>query len=415
MSMVTEHRVGEDASKSVAVVLAGGGARGAYEVGVLSVLLPALARRGERVDVFVGTSVGALNVAWLAANMHRDVDELVALAIELWQDIRFDWVLGRIASARNVAELLPYGVQLFGVRRAKITGLLDSSPLRKTVPELIDFAQLEDNVERKVIRAAAVIATSALTGRSVVFEHGVSAPPVDNVRRIDYVAGSIQPEHVLASAAIPTLFPAVEVYHPPVAAGWYFDGGTRLNTPIKPALALGAEKVIVVGLNSTAGAPSQLAGKAEPDVFQGAGQILQALLADPLTHDIRTLATINHLVAQTGTPDNASHKIVPYVFVAPRTRGHIGAIARRVFREHYRPSLRRLAAREAALLGWLMCSGSSPEHADLLSYVFFAPEFAEELVRAGRNDAHAWLDTPHDDGPWQHGPLAPARRPKSSA
>src|SRR5436305_1584226 len=88
-------------------------------------------------------------------------------------------------------------------------------------------------------------------------------------QRPDVVAGEIDGDHVRASAAIPALFPAVEVERPGDAAGWYFDGGTRLNTPIKPALALGAQRLIVVGLNSLSRAPTR---DRRPDLFDAAGE-----------------------------------------------------------------------------------------------------------------------------------------------
>ena len=97
---------------------------------------------------------------------------------------------------------------------------------------------------------AGVVATSALTSRSVVFHSGGDSPAPDHRREIDYVATRLLADHVLASAAIPAIFPAAHVEQPPIAAGWYFDGGTRLNTPIKPALKLGAERMVVVALTS---------------------------------------------------------------------------------------------------------------------------------------------------------------------
>jgi predicted acylesterase/phospholipase RssA len=113
-----------------------------------------------------------------------------------------------------------------------------------------------------------VVATSAATNRSVVFHDGLASPPPDHLRGIDYVKTPLSEEQVLASAAIPAVFPAVHVDAPRRARGWYFDGGTRLNTPLKPAL-------------------------------EGAGQILSGLLGDQLTSDVQTLATINTLTRAT--------------------------------------------------------------------------------------------------------------------
>jgi NTE family protein len=161
--------------------------------------------------------------------------------------------------------------------------------------------------------SAAVVATSALTGRSVVFHPGGTPDEVrDDKRGIDYVPTVLDEQHVRASSAIP----AVEVTDGP-AAGWYFDGRTRLNPPIKPALSLGAERVIVVGLNSIAPATDQIAGPARLDGFAGAAHVIDALLADPLVEDMQTLTTINELVGRRRT---AHDRRVPYVSIAPPGR-----------------------------------------------------------------------------------------------
>src|SRR5205814_3300521 len=101
-------------------------------------------------------------------------------------------------------------------------------------------------------------------------------------------------QHVRASAAIPTVFPAVRVGTPQSARGWYFDGGTRLNTPIKPALALQADRVVVIALNSLRGG----GGRGRPDALDGASQLVQAVLVDPLVHDVQTLATPNMTIGE---------------------------------------------------------------------------------------------------------------------
>src|SRR5919202_4994765 len=120
-----------------------------------------------------------------------------------------------------------------------------------------------------MLHASSVTTTSALSSRTVVFHAGGPNPERDRIRQIDYVETPLVPEHVLASGAIPGLFPAVHVPAPEHARGWYFDGGTRLNTPIKPALELGADRIVVIGLNSVARGPDELAGDDKPDVFEG--------------------------------------------------------------------------------------------------------------------------------------------------
>jgi NTE family protein len=230
----------------VALILAGGGARGAYEAGVLSVLLPVLEQRGELPRVVIGTSVGALNAGFIAANAHVPTAEMTARAVEIWETMTWRDVARGVASAASLKRVFEYAGEVLGVPRARIESLLDPEPMRRTVRDRLDFPQIERNVGAGRLDAVGVVTTSGLTGRSVVFHTGLESPPRDDGRGIDYVAAPLTAEHVLASASIPGVFPAVHVDRPEPARGWYYDGGTRLNTPIKPALALGAKRVIVI-------------------------------------------------------------------------------------------------------------------------------------------------------------------------
>lgn len=401
----------EVAQETVGLVLAGGGARGAYELGALSVLLPYLERRGERPRVIVGTSVGALTCSYLAARAHEPAERVVDDGCRIWSELTFEQILAPILSPRAVARIVRYLGQFLGVPGLRLESLLDPAPLRDTVRRVVSFEQLERNVAAGALERAAVIATSALTSRSVVFHRGSDSLVADLGRGIDCVGTELTDEHVLASAAIPGLFPAVHVATPDRAGGWYHDGGTRLNTPIKPALALGAERVVVVALNSIAAGPEHLASERQPDALEGAGQLVQAVLIDPLVHDVRQLAAVNRIVMEAGGDEQGSpaagKRLVPYIFVAPLRRHAVGELAMRVFRAHYKRARHALRSPDLAFLGRVVAGGSDPLHGELLSYLLFAPEFAEALVELGRQDAERWLAQPHDDGPWQLGPLAP--------
>jgi NTE family protein len=372
-------------SERVALVLAGGGARGAYEAGALSVLLPALETRGERPDIVLGTSVGALNAAFVAATAHRPAAEVAEQARAIWGGIEYDDVLEPLVSPGSLARLAGYLGETFGVPRARAYSVLDPSPLAKTLPEKIDFKQLRRNIDDGALESAAVVATSARTARSVVFHHGGTPDAEhDDKRGIDYVAGVIRMQHVLASAAIPALFGAVELY----PNDWYADGGTRLNTPIKPALALGADRVIVVALNSLA--PADFAGR--PDVHTGIGSILQALLTDQLAQDVRTLQTVNELVGD--RDEVAGRRPIGHLVVAPERPDAVGALARTVFAEHYAGAAGALHHRDIATLGHAVAGGSDAAHGELLSYLFFASEFTRALFDLGAADAERRLASP---------------------
>jgi NTE family protein len=388
---------------AIAVVLAGGGARGAYEIGALSVLLPELADRGERPTIFVGTSVGALTATWLAAHADATVDRLVDDALGIWPTIRFRDVLRPLIT---VGGSLRVGRYLLGatVGHGRLEALLDPEPLTDTVERLIPFGRLERNVAEGRVTAA-VVATAAHTGRSVVFTATSGEVPGEDHRRgIEYVkTAALTGEHIRASAAIPTAFPPVHVST--AKPGWYVDGGTRMNTATKPALALGARRLVVIGLNGTDPDPAEEHDDERPDALSGAAHLVQGLLADPLAADIRTLASTNELLLAGAGEVDTTKSPVPYIFVAPRRRDAIGELAREVYQDHFTGPKSLVSGRDLALLGRLLSADRSDMHGELFSYLCFAKQLAEELTACGRADARTWLDGQHDDGPWRLRPL----------
>lgn len=398
------------AQERVGLVLAGGGARGAYEVGVLSVLLPALEARGQRPTVLVGTSVGAINVAYLAANADLSADDAVAGGIELWRSLRWDQVLAPLLAPSTALRALCYVSDVLGVPGAILTGLLDTTPLRQTVRRVIDFDRLHRNIEAGLLDATAVVGTSVATTRSVVFVEGQPVPSEDEGQGIDYVAARLDGEHVRASAAIPALFPAVHVSGPSPARGWYVDGGVRLNAPLRPALSLEADRVVVIGLNAIPPVPSRLASDDRPDAFQGAADLLNGTLVNQLVEDVRDLARVNVLLGDRGdqvvAADGWRYRRVPFIYITPRAGEDIAGLAERIFEKHYE-GLEAMRSVDLALFARLI-GGDGAGHGDLLSYLFFAPEFATALIELGRADAQRWL-TAHTgpEGPWQLGAADP--------
>ena len=279
------------------LVLGGGGARGAYASGALSVLLPELK---DQVRVIVGTSAGALIAAYLVANWHRSVEEAIEDGLRFWRELRFGDVCAPLMAPAGVARFARYVGEFLPVSTMHARSILHPEPLKETLDKLVDFDRLSENIRERGV-ALGVVATPARSNRSVVFhEGGIARHRDDPLRGIEYVAThKLGAEHILASSAIPALFPAVRVTTPMQAPGWYYDGGPRLNTPIKPALWLGAERVIVIALNSVASSTAPADG--QPDFYVGAAHLLHAALGDPLAQDIRTLANTNALIG-TGLP-----------------------------------------------------------------------------------------------------------------
>ncbi len=406
--MVTANDQGEnqrERSKGrIALVLAGGGARGAYAMGALSVLAPVLQERGERVEIIVGTSVGGINAAYLAANAHLPLSEAAAGGVEVWRGLRYRDAMRSLLAPPAIKRLVWFVGTCLSIPVGAVPSLLDTAPLRKTLNRIIEFGRIADNVadEASPLHSVSVVATSYETGRSIVFHQGGETPPANEERAIDYVATHLSDVHVRASAAIPVIFPAVEVDEPASCCGWYGDGGVRLNAPLDPALALGAERVIVIGMNSSV-VPEESPATTKPDLFDAAASLL-GVLADQLTTDVATLTTINEAIERGAHPGKEGpRRTIPYIFVVPCDRLRIGRIAREVYQRRYRSVRAILRSPNLALLGRILDAARNAMHGELFSYLFLGREFMDELIELGRADAQRWLDTEHDEWPWRIG------------
>ena len=386
----------------VAVVLPGGGARGAYEVGALSVLLPALAARGENVSIWCGTSVGAINSAVMASSAHLPVAEQVEHAVAVWEGLRRQDVIARLlgpGGARMMFRLLAHGL---GVPGVALASLLDPSPLTPTLDRWIDWRRLARNVATGSVDAVCVVATLLSTGKPVGFAsvRGEVPSRVDN--EIRYVKTRLTGEHVRASAAIPVLFPTVEVTSPRTARGHYTDGGTRLNSPIKPAIELGATKVIVVGFEPFGHGAELPRAPRKPSIADVSANVLDGLLVDQVTHDLHRVAAINSFFVEGhsagSVSDARSYRIarglapyrpISYALVAPRQRGLIGRMAEATFNRRY-GRLRALRNVDFAVMARALGAGSR-SRGELLSFLLFDREFIAALADLGRRDARRWL------------------------
>jgi len=350
---------GEPAGGRIALVLAGGGARGAYEMGALSVLAPVLEARGEEVEIIVGTSIGGINAAFLAANAHRPLSEAAARGEEVWRGLQYRSAMRSIISPAGLLFLIRFIGTLLSLPVKAAPSLLDTAPLRKTLNRVIEFARL---------------------------------------RAIDFVEAKLTNVHVLASGAIPVIFPAVEVTEPASCRGWYGDGGLRLNAPLDPALALGADRVIVIGLNSAV-IPDDRPTPTKPDLFDGASSLL-SVLADQLTSDVAELTAINEAITH---GEDGAHRKIPYIFIVPSDRLTIGRIAVEVYKRRYKSVAALLRTPNLALLGRITDAARNPMHGELYSYLFLCRDFVDEMIALGRADAQRWLDAEHDQWPWRIG------------
>jgi NTE family protein len=393
---------GDAARPTVAVVLPGGGARGAYEVGALSVLLPALEARGERVSVYCGTSVGAINASTLASLAHLPVQEQVEEMLARWRNLRKRDVIAPIAGGGGARTTLRLLAHVLGVYRVSLASLLDPTPLRSSLDRWTDWRMVARNVERGVIDSVCVVATSLESGGPVGFVSSRDSAPGPSDDGLRYVKTRLRGEHVRASAAIPLLFPAVEITTPRTARGHYIDGATRLNSPIKPAIHLGADRVIVVGLEPFALAPPRASAPHEPRIADVAANVIDGLLVDQVGHDMRRVAAINSFFAEgasTGTSRAARayrlargfrpYRPISYALVSPRRRGEIGRLADTIFERRF-GGLRGLLDPDYILLSRLL-GGRTRSRGELLSFMMFDSEFAEALIELAQRDARRWL------------------------
>jgi NTE family protein len=399
---VSEH---ERASGRVAVVLPGGGARGAYEIGALSVLLPRLEAAGERVSIYCGTSVGAINVAMLASRAHLPAREAVGEAVDMWRSLRSNDVLARGAVARGAINALRLAAESVLGGRARHPGLLDTGPLKRTLERSISFKQLALNVRESHLDAACVLATGLADDLPTAFVACRDSADLHTAsEQIRYVRAHFAPEHVLASAAIPLLFAPVEIGAPRAAAGFYIDGATRLNTPLKPALDLGAERLIVIGFEPLAVTRRARARGRAPQLADVAANLLDRLMLDQVTADLHRLAAINlfFTARASGDPQHTRaaeayreargrrpYRRIQYAIVAPSSRRTLGLLAERVLGERG-SALRELTSIDLLLLRRLLGSAGA-SRGELLSFVLFDERYISALFDAGRRDARRWL------------------------
>ncbi len=375
------------------IVLSGGGARGAYEAGAVAGIIDVLgcgAAGPGTFSIVSGSSVGAINGAWLASNAHRgdhDVEGLVKLwgSLGLSQHVKLDL---RALLKSPLRDTERFGRSLF-----------DARPFERLIEGSIDWPRLHDNVERDLLHAFIVSALHVGTGVTTLFtELSPSARfgKTDHPRRVSRAA-RIGPEHVLASAAIPVLFPARRI-----GGAFFADGGLRFNTPISPALRAGAERLVVVTLRHDASEAPRVeepgaASEAYPSFVFLAGKVLNALLLDPVAEDFETLQHLNTFVRGLEVLPSSERSRVDAALTAARGRAYrkietlhlspsrnIGLLAA----EHLRseppdagPVVRALWSRAA--------QGEATWEADLASYLLFDGAWTTKLVALGRADAYA--------------------------
>lgn len=370
-----------DVEPVTGLILSGGGARAAYQVGVLAGIADLLPPGAPNpFPVIVGTSAGAINAVKLASgalHFRTAVHQLT----DFWQGFRSEQVLrsdwrGVIAQARRFV-----GNSLLGIGSDVPVALLDSSPLRDLLTERLDLESINAAIEARHLRAVAVTAFGYESGHAMTFYQGKGTiEPWLRHRRLG-VPTQLTIDHLLASSAIPLLFAPVKI-----GQEYFGDGAVRQSAPISPALHLGANRVLVVGVSGNsrgidAGKQIQrVASGKQPTLAQISGHMLNSTFIDNLESDIEVLERMN-LVSDLLPCEQRVRKkgLAPVEVLVIAPSQPIDQIAAR--HRHELPRALRTFLRGP---GATKTSGAS-----VLSYLLFEAGYCRELIELGRYDAMA--------------------------
>jgi NTE family protein len=360
--------------RGLALVLAGGGARAAYEVGVVS----AIAERAPAVEfsIVTGVSAGAINAVYLAAHAGTLSGALGALR-DHWSHLVVDSVY-RVAPWRLAWSLLR-GVAgtLLGTPddAAVVRGLMDMSPLRESLAARLDFAGIDAKIAAGRLRAVALSATSYASGETVTFVQGPPDTPTWRRALRHAVRASLTLDHVMASAALPILFPAIRL-----GDAFYGDGSVRQTAPLAPAIHLGARAILAVTQRSE---PERAASPAPaprdyPTLAEVSGLLLHAIFLDALEADAERIERINQMLARVPA-GGAPVGLRPVSLLMLRPSRNLGTVAA------------TSGAKLPGAIRWAVrgMGGQRATAVDFLSYLLFDPAYTSALIDLGYADGRA--------------------------
>jgi NTE family protein len=377
---------------AVGLVMTGGGARGAYQAGVLKRIgeLKRVERQGNPFPIIGGASAGAINGAALASGCH-DFASVTQTLAEFWatlkpSDIFRCDVLSQAHNSITWMVDLSFGA-IFGGGHAR--SLLDATPLRHFLNKHLECDRIQENIKRGHLYALAISATNFNSGKSYLFIQGMKGHPIWKRVRLVTVATKITVDHVCASCAIPFVFQPVRLTIPPRGSAFFGDGCVRLQQPLSPVIRLGAEKVFAIGVRcGNKERPEETSDERNPSLAQVLGVVFDVIFLDHLDTDIEHLERLNRLlkqdqINQPGIEKSQMRPLTTFI-IAPSV--HLSDVAKQHQKDmpsliHYFVSS---LGRDAA-----SCS-------DLMSYLLFTPKYTGELIEIGYHDASKRIDEIED-------------------
>lgn len=366
-------------TKKMGLVLSGGGARGAYQVGILAAVKEIAQKSGlpPRFDFLSGVSAGAINASSLASNAH-DFDAAVDTLIKLWSEITIDKVFSTDALTMGRIGFQWMKDLSFGSLTGTTPGgsLLDTTPLRQLIHQNMNYEQVESNIRNGHLTALAITSVDYANSTTVTFVQGQDNLASWDKGRKRSERTTIATEHIMASSAIPLLFPPVQVND-----RFLGDGSVRNHAPCSPVIYLGAEKLLVIGVrkqSSTAHERRAVEDQVSPSVSRVMNTILNGVLLDAIEQDIDRLRRLNDYAM--AIPPEQHKKIalrpLDYLFISPSA--DIGEMA--IQKSYKLPRIVRY------LLKGL---GSLEDASEIISYLMFEPSFCADLIEIGYRDGLA--------------------------